>query len=234
MRLFQIAITLFMLSCGGTQVPAPSVPDPVNESGKTQYLALGDSYTIGQSVSVDERWPAILTAELKSNGKSVAAPQIIARTGWTTRNLLDALEQAPPAETPSGTFDVVSLLIGVNNQYQGRSLEEYRIEFRQLLTKSIGYAGGEAEKVFVLSIPDWGVTAFGEGNRDHIAAEIDRFNAVAKEECEKQKVLFIDITGISRTALGDPTMLASDQLHFSGKMYKLWVNEVLPQVRRLF
>jgi lysophospholipase L1-like esterase len=102
------------------------------------------------------------------------------------------------------------------------------------VAKSIGYAGGDAENVFVLSIPDWGVTPAGVGNRDHIAGEIDRFNAVAKEECDKQKVIFIDITGISRQALTDPSMVADDRLHFSGKMYKRWVDEALPQVKRLF
>lgn len=233
MKLYHIAILLFMLACGGTPGPAPTTgtgTDAVDDKGKPHYLALGDSYTIGQSVEPDERWPVILAAELKAAGKPIATPQIIARTGWTTRNLLDALEQNPP----TGTFDLVSLLIGVNNQYQGRNMEEYRVEFRQLLQKSIGYAGDDTGNVFVLSIPDWGVTAMGEGNRDHIAAEIDRFNAIAKEECDKQKVVFINITDISRTALNDPSMIARDQLHFSGKMYALWVKEALPRVKQLF
>jgi len=230
MKLYPILIMLCALACAGTESPAPHTPEFPDESGKASYLALGDSYTIGQSVGPDERWPVILADELKKAGKPVATPQIIARTGWTTRNLLDGLEQTPPA----GTFDLVSLLIGVNNQYQGRNKEEYRIEFRQLLQKSIAYAGDDAGNVFVLSIPDWGVTAMGEGNRDHISAEIDSFNAIAKDECDKLKIVFIDITGISRTALNDPTMIASDQLHFSGKMYRLWVNEAILKVRTLF
>jgi len=233
MKLYQIAFLFCMLACGGTQSPAPPVPagqETPDEKSKPHYLALGDSYTIGQSVGPDERWPVILADELKKAGKPIATPQIIARTGWTTRNLLDALEQNPP----EGTFDLVSLLIGVNNQYQGRNKEEYRIEFRQLLQKSIAYAGDDAGNVFVLSIPDWGVTAMGEGNRDHIAAEIDSFNAIGKDECDKLKVVFIDITGISRTALNDPSMIASDQLHFSGKMYRLWVIEALSRVKQLF
>ena len=233
MKLLHFAILFCLLACGGTPGPAPSVPgsqDEPGDQGKPHYLALGDSYTIGQSVEPDERWPNILSAELKAAGKPVATPQIIARTGWTTRNLLDALGQNPP----TGTFDLVSLLIGVNNQYQGRNMEEYRVEFRLLLQKAIAYAGDDAGNVFVLSIPDWGVTAMGEGNRDHIAAEIDRFNAIAKDECDKQKVVFINITDISRKALNDPTMIASDQLHFSGKMYRLWVKEALPKVRQLF
>lgn len=233
MKLYHLAILLCMLGCAGTPGPAPAAvsgPDSTDDKGKPRYLALGDSYTIGQSVEPDERWPVILAKELKAAGKPIATPQIIARTGWTTRNLLDALEQNPP----TGTFDLVSLLIGVNNQYQGRNMEEYRVEFRQLLLKAMTYAGDDAGNVFVLSIPDWGVTAMGEGNRDHIAAEIDSFNAIAKEECDKQKIAFINITGISRTALNDPTMIARDQLHFSGKMYALWVKEALPRVRQLF
>jgi len=233
MKLYHIAILLCMLACGGTPGPSPGVPtgpDPADDQGKPHYLALGDSYTIGQSVGPDERFPAVLAGELKKAGKPIAAPEIIARTGWTTRNLLDALEQSPP----TGTFDLVSLLIGVNNQYQGRNKEEYRVEFRQLLRKAIDYAGDDAGNVFVLSIPDWGVTPLGAGNRDHIAAEIDSFNAIAQDECEKQKVIFIDITTISRTALNDPSMLARDQLHFSGKMYRLWVDEALPKVKKLF
>lgn len=230
MKLYQIATILCLLSCSGTPGPSPTPPDPVDESGMPRYLALGDSYTIGHSVPVDDRWPVILASELKNFGKPIATPQIIARTGWTTGDLLDALEQSPPA----GTFDVVSLLIGVNNQYQGRSMQEYRVQFHKLLTKAIGYAGGDAGNVFVLSIPDWGVTPAGDGNRDHIASEIDKFNLVAREECDKLKVVFIDITGISRRALNDRTLIADDQLHFSGKMYKLWVNEMLPQVKRLF
>ncbi|GGH23891.1 lysophospholipase [Dyadobacter endophyticus] len=230
MKLYQILIILCTLACGGNESPVPSVPAGSEESVRPQYLALGDSYTIGQSVSTDERWPVILAEELKRNGKPVATPQIIARTGWTTRNLLDALEESPPAQT----YDLVSLLIGVNNQYQGRNKEEYRIEFRQLLLKSIAYAGNDAGNVFVLSIPDWGVTAMGEGNREHIAAEINDFNAIAKDECSKLKITFIDITDISRKALNNPSMIAGDQLHFSGKMYRLWVNEALPQVKQLF
>ena len=233
MKLYHIAILLCMLACGGTPGPSPAAPtgpNPVDDNGKPHYLALGDSYTIGQSVEPDERWPVILANELKKAEKPIAAPEIIARTGWTTRNLLDALEQSPP----TGTFDLVSLLIGVNNQYQGRNMEEYRVEFRQLLQKAIAYAGSDSRNVFVLSIPDWGVTAMGVGNRDHIAAEIDRFNAIAKDECDKQKVIFIDITDISRTALNDPSMIARDRLHFSAKMYRLWVNKALPVVRQMF
>jgi lysophospholipase L1-like esterase len=229
MKLHQILLLLCMLSCGGTGGPSPVPPDPSRSTGRLKYLALGDSYTIGQSVSVDERWPVKLAGDLEKTGKPVATPDIIAMTGWTTYNLLNALDQ----NKPSDKYDLVSLLIGVNNQYQGRSIEEYRTQFRELLLRSITYAAGEPKRVFVLSIPDWGVTPYGASDREKIALDIDRFNAVAKKECEKQKVLFIDITGISRQALNDPAMIATDQLHFSGKMYQLWVYEAMPKVKAL-
>ncbi|MHA4740924.1 SGNH/GDSL hydrolase family protein [Dyadobacter sp. MSC1_007] len=229
MKLHQILLLLCMLSCGGTGGPSPVPPDPSGSTGRLKYLALGDSYTIGQSVSVDERWPVKLAGDLEKTGKPVATPDIIAMTGWTTYNLLNALDQ----NKPSDKYDLVSLLIGVNNQYQGRSIEEYRTQFHELLLRSITYAAGEPKRVFVLSIPDWGVTPYGASDREKIALDIDRFNAVAKEECEKQKVLFIDITGISRQALNDPAMIATDQLHFSGIMYQLWVYEAMPKVKAL-
>jgi len=192
------------------------------------YLALGDSYTIGQSVTVDERWPVLFARSFQKQGKTISQPDIIARTGWTTGDLLSALTGSPPLKK----YDLVSLLIGVNNQYQGRNIDQYRQEFRELLLKSIGYAGDDASKVFVLSIPDWGVTPYANGNNgEQIAKEIDDFNKVAREECEKLKIRFIDITPISRKALNDRTMIATDGLHFSGKMHQLWVNEALLYVR---
>ena len=204
-----------------------NVEDDTTKGPRTSYLALGDSYTIGQNVTVDQRWPVLLAKDLRAQGKLVSPPNIIATTGWTTADLLRSLETSPPDKK----YDIVSLLIGVNNQYQGRDLEEYRTEFAKLLVKSVDYADGETNSVFVLSIPDWGVTPYGISNKDHIAKEIDQFNDVAREECRKMKILFIDITPISRKALNDPTMVASDRLHFSGKMHQLWVNEVLQHFR---
>jgi lysophospholipase L1-like esterase len=216
-----------LASCKSNPAPAGQTNDD-NTPG-LKYLALGDSYTIGESVSIAERWPVILAKDLSNAGKPVKNPDIIALTGWTTRDLLDALDN----HKPSSQYDMVSLLIGVNNQYRGRDIEEYRKEFRELLLKSISYATGDASKVFVLSIPDWGVTPYGTSNREKIGAEINSFNKVAKEECDREKVVFINITDISRKALNDPAMLASDKLHFSGKMHQLWVNEALPKVKSL-
>lgn len=194
------------------------------------YLALGDSYTIGESVTESERWPVQLANLLNAEATLVKSPDIIAKTGWTTSELTSAIK----ASRNSNTYDLVSLLIGVNNQYRGQSLDTYRIEFSQLLDTSIRYARNDASHVFVLSIPDWGVTPYAEGrDRDKIAKEIDAFNVIAREECLRHKVLFIDITPLSRRALSMSTFVAADQLHFSGAMYALWVEKALPHVNKL-
>ncbi len=199
-----------------------------------RYLALGDSYTIGESVDEAERWPNQL-ASLINTSPQIASQfggiegglevTIIARTGWTTDELWDGI-QAQKIDPP---YDLVSLLIGVNNQYRGRDIEEYREQFAFLLNKSIEYAGGDANRVIVLSIPDWGVTPFA-GDRDSkkIADEINRFNAVNREETEKAGAHYIDITPISREAVNDPSLIAGDGLHPSGKMYTEWSKLALP------
>jgi lysophospholipase L1-like esterase len=190
-----------------------------------RILCLGDSYTIGESVSVAERWPVQLAARLRERGMEVADPAIIAQTGWTTDELDGAIDQA----NPKGPFDIVTLLIGVNNQYRGRSAEEYRQEFRGLLNRAIGFADGNARRVIVLSIPDWGVTPFaGERNRAEIGREIDEFNRINKEETRRAGARYLDITPISREAAGNPALTAGDGLHPSGEMYRRWVELVEP------
>ena len=196
------------------------------EEHKYTYLALGDSYTIGEMVGVTERFPVQLTTRLNSDSIDIAEPLIIAKTGWTTDELLAAIKE----KNVKDTFSIVTLLIGVNNQYRGRDAENYRVELKQLLDIAINYAGGIKEHVFVLSIPDWGVTPFAEGkDRGKIAAEIDEYNRVKKEECEKLGVKYYDITEISRT--NDPALIASDGLHPSGKMYKLWVDKIYNDIK---
>lgn len=191
-----------------------------------RYLALGDSYTIGESVGESERWPMQLAELLRQEGYATEVT-IIARTGWTTDELWEGI-QAQEVEPP---YDLVSLLIGVNNQYRGRDIEEYREGFIFLLDKSIEYAGGDVDHVFVLSIPDWGVTPFAS-SRDskQIALEIDQFNAINREETEKAGAHYIAITPISREAVSDPSLIAGDGLHPSGKMYVEWVKLALPVV----
>lgn len=188
-----------------------------------RLLCLGDSYTIGESVPVAERWPVQLAEVLRQRGMDVADPVIIAKTGWTTDELNDAIDDADP----KGPFDLVTLLIGVNNQYRGRSAEEYRREFRALLARAIGFAGGRADRVIVLSIPDWGVTPYAAGrDREQIGREIDQFNAINREETGRARAHYVDITPISRKA--NPALIAEDGLHPSGAMYREWVSLVQP------
>lgn len=189
-----------------------------------RYLALGDSYTIGESVEEAERFPNQLAAMLAVEDVTVDV-QIIARTGWTT----DELWQGIQANTITPPYDMVSLLIGVNNQYRGRSSEEYREGFIFLLNKAIEYAGGDAKRVIVFSIPDWGVTPFAYGkDTTQIANEIDAFNKINLEESTKAGTHYVDVTPSSRLALNDKTLIAGDGLHPSGKMYAEWAKSALP------
>ena len=189
-----------------------------------RFLALGDSYTIGESVSPAERFPVQLAAMLRQRGIEISEPQIIAKTGWTT----DELSSAIDAANPVGPYDLVTLLIGVNNQYRARSADEYRGQFRELLNRAVGFAAGDASRVIVLSIPDWGVTPFAE-NRDRgkIAREIDQFNSINREEALRAGARYVDITPISRRA--DASLIAGDRLHPSGAMYREWAAAAVPE-----
>jgi lysophospholipase L1-like esterase len=199
---------------------------PANASPPSRFLALGDSYTIGESVAVADRWPNQLAQALRAKEMSIADPEIIAKTGWTT----DELSAAIDAAKPHGPYALVTLLIGVNNQYRGRDAEQYRKEFVALLHRAIGFAGGDAKRVIVVSIPDWGATPFAEGrDRAKIGAEIDHFNAVAREEAVRAGAHYADVTPISRHAATDPAPVAPDGLHPSAKMYAEWVSVILPQ-----
>jgi len=193
------------------------------------YLALGDSYTIGQSVPLSESYPYQLTSALRSNDyDNVKIPMIIATTGWTTDNLIAAI--AADNSVINKKFDFVTLLIGVNDQYQGLTEDNYKIKFSEVLNTAIAFANGATNRVFVLSIPDYGVTPFAGGRDSVIGPEIDQFNAINKAISLKAGVNYLDITAISRTAANDPTLIADDGLHPSGKMYLLWVNQLAPIV----
>ena len=197
-----------------------------------KYLALGDSYTIGEGIAEDGRWPAVLARALRVEGVALDDPRIIATTGWTTDELAAAIDAAEPL----GEWDFVSLLVGVNNQYRGRSLENYREEFTTLLQRAIDFARGRAERVLVLAIPDWGVTPFGTASgRDvaQIARELDAFNAAAAAICAEHGVAFVDIAPVARVRGAEATMLAEDGLHPSAAMYALWAAQALPVARRL-
>jgi len=203
-----LAALLLLASC--TSMPSDA-----------RYLALGDSYTIGEAVAAEQRFPMQLAREL-----GIGEPQIIAKTGWTT----DELNAAIDAANVQGTFELVTLLIGVNNQYRGRDAEQYRGEFAALLQRAIGFAGGNAKRVVVVSIPDWGVTPFAEGrDRAQIARDIDRYNAVNRAEAQRAGARYVDITPISRG--GDPSLVAEDKLHPSGTQYTAWVRAIVPEAR---
>ncbi|WP_192906673.1 SGNH/GDSL hydrolase family protein [Luteimonas marina] len=197
-----------------------------------RYLALGDSYTIGEGVEEPGRWPMQLARALRADGIALADPRIIATTGWTT----DELSAAIDAAEPLGAFDFVSLLIGVNNQYRGRDVADYRDGFDALLARAVGFAHGRADRALVLSIPDWGVTPFAiqsGRDRDRIARELDAFNAAAREACDARGVAFVDITPASRALGGGVAMLADDGLHPSAAMYAEWTRLARPVARRL-
>jgi len=198
--------------------------------GELRYLALGDSYTIGEAVPADGRWPAQLARRLRADGIPMAEPRVIATTGWTT----DELSAAMDAAEPLGEWDFVSLSIGVNNQYRGRPVDEFRQQFEALLQRAIRLAGGRRERVVVLAIPDWGVTPFAEGrDRAKIAAELDAYNAAKREVCQRHGVAFVNIAPVARKRGAEPAMLAEDGLHPSAAMYALWTDDVLPVARGL-
>ena len=193
-----------------------------------QYLALGDSYTIGEGVSPEERWPVQLAGLLRAAGYAVDAPDIIAQTGWTTDELMAGIDEAQL----QGPYDLVSLLIGVNNQYRGRRVAEYRRQFAALLERAIGLAGGDASRVFTVSIPDWSVTPFATGrDLDQIASAIDTFNEVAREEAARRGIPFVDVTPASRAAAGNASLFVEDGLHPAGTMYTEWAHRALPVAR---
>jgi len=192
-----------------------------------KYLALGDSYTIGEGVNESERWPVLLVKALREQGIDIEDPRIIAKTGWTTDELKAAIEAADIKET----YDIVSLSIGVNNQYRGRDAEEFSREFVELLEIARELSGGDFSRVFVVSIPHWGLTPFAEGrNREKIVQEIELYNRLKHDESFFRTVKFVDISEISKKAQKNRSFLATDGLHYSGKMHQLWVDEIIKYV----
>lgn len=222
-RIFVIALSfaaVYLLLACKKQTATAYVAPQISPLLYKNYLALGDSYTIGQSVTAAERFPAQTINILSKDSINFNVPEYIAQTGWTTRNLISAVSTTPPSKT---SYDFVTLLIGVNNQYQGRSQAEYAIEFTELLNTAIQYAGNRTKRVAVLSIPDWGVTPFANGrDRALIALQIDSFNVINKQISLAKGVNYIDITPSTRMAATDPSLVATDGLHPSGKEYSKW------------
>lgn len=228
MRFNLISLTLYLLLTCAKGKTQDMITKP-NLSSLT-YLALGDSYTIGEAVEQKLSFPYQLVSELVAQNLLVSTPKIIAKTGWTT----DELQAAIKAGNVTQKFDIVTLLIGVNNQYRGNSQITYRKEFKELLQTAISYAGGVKKHVFVISIPDWGVTPFGKAsgkNIQTIALEIDAFNAINKEETLALGLSYTDITIGSRAADTDLSLVATDGLHPSDKMYAVWALEVAKAVK---
>lgn len=198
------------------------------EPAPPRLLALGDSYTIGEGVTAAERWPAQLAARLRVAGVAVAEPQVIARTGWSTRELLAAVAR----ERPEGPFALVTLQIGVNDQFRGGDVDTYRADVMLALDAAVALAGGSAERVLAVSIPDYGVTPFAaHADRAAIAAAIDRFNAVARAEAGRRGVAWVDVTALSRAAADDRAQVAADGLHPSAAAYARWAEALLPSAR---
>ena len=220
-RVFYLVISIaFLLSCDSQK----SVLKP--NSVPIKYLALGDSYTIGESVMEEERWPVQLRDSLTDRGSVFEEFKIIATTGWRT----DDLSRAMDKEELKNKYNLVSLLIGVNNQYQGKSVDSYKPEFEALLDKAVSLAGGKKDQVFVVSIPDYAFTPFGQG-RDFvkISTELESYNTACKQITLDKGIKHIDITKISKDGVKIPELVASDGLHPSAKQYTLWVEKILKE-----
>lgn len=237
-----VLLSIFLLSCSSDETDSetavdppvvipPKTSDPTTPISKSvNYLALGDSYTIGQSVCETCRFPEQLTSSLKAiYPQSNFSLKIIATTGWTTANLISAIN----TQNPDSNYDLVTLLIGVNNQYQGRDFSIYEKEFPQLVTKSIALAKGDKKNVVVVSIPDYAYTPFGKMtmNQEKVTAEINQYNTFAANYCMLNGITFVSITDITRQGLNNPALVASDGLHPSETAYKMFVERMLPQVK---
>ena len=192
------------------------------QSNNFSFLALGDSYTIGESVSENQRWPNQMINIALNEDFLFEQPIIIAKTGWRTEQLIDTLNKINFIKK----FDYVSLMIGVNNQYSLKSIDTFRLDLIKLLDMSIGYTK-KRDNVALVSIPDWGVTPFGERyDRNKIKEEIDQFNSVIKDVANTNDILYVDVTEISRRAFIEKDLIANDSLHPSGKMYKEWAEKI--------
>lgn len=232
--IFLITSLVLWISCTTTndmesEVLTENKIVPKEDKSTFTYLALGDSYTIGHGVDESQRFPVQLVNKLNEDGVNVGKPTIIARTGWTTGELAQGINDA----NLTGTYDLVTLLIGVNNQYRGRDTTEYRRQFRELIIKSVGFAKGIEKRVIVISIPDYGATPYGINNAQQIGADIDIFNKINREETERLKANYVYITSISRAAKDDPSLTATDGLHPSGKMYGFWVEAIYPVAKNI-
>lgn len=220
--LFLLISAIFIAGCNSTSETTTG-----SQEFNYSYLALGDSYTIGESVAPEKRWPVQLVEQLNERGFKVAPPKIVAKTGWTTEDLNREIQTEVDVQRD---FDLVSILIGVNNQFQGKPIAEYEEELNEIFRRAINHSKRLEKGVFAVSIPDYGVTPFGQANAEEIGAEIDAFNAVFKRVAEEHNVDFYNITPISREAANNPELIANDNLHPSKLMYQYWVEEIIDEV----
>ena len=221
-------IVILILSCAKNE--SYPIQNSIQMNKTHTYLALGDSYTIGQSVLPSGIFRTKPFKYYSDQGYDFKSPEIVATTGWTT----DELQNNINNRTFTPPYDIVTLLIGVNNQYRGRPVDTYKPEFENLLKQAIQFAGGKADHVIVLSIPDWGVTPFAAGrDKDQIAREIDEYNAANKNISEIYKVHYIDITPWTREAANDLSLVASDGLHPSAKEYKRWSEKLADKIKAI-
>lgn len=234
MHILVITLSTFFSGCidGSSQgiKTKMATQSKTNNPNAINYLALGDSYTIGESVPQEQSFPYQLTQRVNATALKVNVPNIIAVTGWTTDDLINAIDQS---DIKTNKYDLVTLLIGVNDQYQGMSRQNYKTKFLQLLNTAIGFANGDANRVFVLSIPDYGVTPFAAGQDHVIGPEIDQFNAINRAASLNAGVHYIDITPESREAANNPDLIAADGLHPSGQMYAKWIDLLAPPVLKM-
>lgn len=224
----KLTIALITLTLAGLTIACTKAGNKQKmNTTHAKYLALGDSYTIGEAVREDDRFPAQAAAMLLNKGITLGTPQYIATTGWTTLNLQKAIDD----QNPQGPYDVVTLLIGVNDQYQHLTIADYPAHFTQLLQKAISLVGNRKNRVFVLSIPDYSVTPFGGGSAA-IRDDIDAYNAINRKITLDNGVSYIYITDESRKAVTDPSLVAEDGLHPSGKQYALWAKLLAPEMEK--
>lgn len=231
-----ILFSTFLAMCQPDPLPVP-VSNPTPEQPAVEHLdilALGDSYTKGESVDWTKNFPNQLTDSLRQEGRNVAGLRIIAQTGWRTDNLKSAIAAAA-GDIGDSTFSLVTLCIGVNNQYQHASFDTYKVEFEQLLQTAIARAGGRKGRVVVVSIPDYAYTPYGQSasNPAQVSLEIDQYNAANKAISTQYGVQYVDITGISRRGLDEPMLVAGDGLHPSAQQYTEWVKVLLPVIRTM-
>ena len=234
-KLVQLILLVALTACTAVtpipdKIPTPSPTQEAAAMPTIRYLALGDSYTIGEKVAERNRWPNQLAKLLEQEGIR-AEVTFIARTGWTVDELWEGIQANPP----EGTYDLVTLLIGVNDQFRDHPIEGYSEDFRFMLGKAVEYAGGDPGRVIVLSIPDWGSTPYAASGTytEPISQKIDAFNAVNLEETRSAGAHYVEVTTISRMAMDDFELIAVDRLHPSGKMYAMWAEKVLPVAQEI-